>query len=439
MSLYAALNSAVSGLTAQSTALSVISANIANASTTGYKTADSTFDTLVAANSSNLTSTSGEGVSTNETQEMSAQGEISSTTTATNMAISGSGFFVASTSTSSTAATSDVYTRNGSFTQDVNGYLVNTSGDYLMGYATDASGAVLSPSAGTLAGLSAIKIPTTTTVTPSTTATLAANLPADLATAGTVTSSTDVVDSLGVSQQIGETWTKGATDASGNTTWTLALASPTSTTNTTTATGTITPSSATVTFNSSGVLTGSSQTAADGTVTTSATAGQLTGITMTLASGATSSFGLDLTGLTQTSSTDGDAKISITSSSSNGSTAGSLASVAVADDGDVSATYSNGATVIVAKVPIATFANQNGLQELNGSTYASTITSGVATLSTASTNGAGKIEGEALEGSNTDTATEFNKMIVAQQAYSAAAQVVTYVDKMFESLIQAVG
>jgi flagellar hook protein FlgE len=201
----------------------------------------------------------------------------------------------------------------------------------------------------------------------------------------------------------------------------------------------VSPAAATVTFNSSGVLVSSTQTAADGTVSTSATPGDLTGITLTLASGATSSFGLDLTGLTQVSSTDGDAKISITNSTSDGTAAGSLSGVAVASDGEVSATYSNGSTVVVAKVPLATFANQNGLTELNGSTYAATLASGTATLSTAGTNGAGKITGEALEASNTDTATEFNKMIVAQQAYSAAAQVVTYVDKMFDSLIQAVG
>jgi flagellar hook protein FlgE len=453
MSLNAALNSAVSGLTAQSTALSVISANIANASTTGYKTADTTFDTLVAESSANLTSTVGEGVTTAQSQEMSAQGEVSSTTTSTNMAVNGTGFFVASASTANTSPGTDIYTRNGSWTQDANGYLINTSGDYLMGYPTDASGNVSTASGGTLAGLTAIKIPATTTVTPSTTATLVANLPAELATAGTVTtvngvsttatgqvtSSSDVVDSLGVTQQIGQTWTKTGTDAAGNTTWTLALAAPTSTSDTSVATGTVSPNSATLVFNNSGVLVSSSQTSAAGVVTADATAGDLTGITLTLNSGATSTFALNLSGMTQTASAANDGKISITSSSSDGSTAGALSNVAVATNGDVTATYSNGANVIVAKVPLATFANQNGLTELNGSTYAATLASGSATLSAAGTNGAGKITGEALEASNTDTASEFNKMIVAQQAYSAAAQVVTYVDKMFESLIQAVG
>lgn len=438
MSLFAALNSAVSGLTAQSTSLSVISANIANASTTGYKTAETAFDTLVAQGSSNLNSTQGEGVSTTQTQEMSAQGEITSTTTTTNMAITNAGFFVASASATGTSAGADVFTRDGSWQKNSSGYLVNNSGDFLMGYATTPAGVPISVSAGTLGGLTPVKIPQTTTVTPSTEATLAANLPADAAVGASVTAPATVVDSLGVTQQVIETFTKGATDASGNTTWNVSLASPTSISNATAPTGTISPSTGTVTFNSSGVLTGSSLTVG-GVTTASATAGKLTGVALTLTSGATSTFGIDLTGLTQTASTDGLAKISITNNTSDGTSAGSLSSVAVAGDGDVTATYSNGASVIVAKVPLATFANQNGLTELNGSTYASTSASGTATLSTAGTNGAGTITGEALESSNTDTATEFNKMIVAQQAYSAAAQVVTYVDKMFDSLIQAVG
>jgi flagellar hook protein FlgE len=193
-----------------------------------------------------------------------------------------------------------------------------------------------------------------------------------------------------------------------------------------------------VTFNSNGVLVSSTQTVG-GVTTTDATPGVISGVTLTLASGATSTFALSLTGLTQTASAASDGAISITSNTSNGTTAGAFVSASVAKNGQVTATYSNGSKVIVADVPIATFADQEGLDDLSGSTYASTAASGSTTLSAAGSSGAGTITGEALEASTTDTATEFNKMIVAQQAYSAAAQVVTYVDKMFDSLIQAVG
>jgi flagellar hook protein FlgE len=143
-------------------------------------------------------------------------------------------------------------------------------------------------------------------------------------------------------------------------------------------------------------------------------------------------------GLTQYASSGTTNEISITSSTNNGSSAGSLSSVAVGDDGLVTAKYSNGESLIVAKVPVATFADEEGLSQLSGSTYSASSQAGTAVLSTAGTDGAGSITGSALEASKTDTATEFNKMIVAQQAYSAAAQVVTYVDKMYSTLIQSI-
>jgi flagellar hook protein FlgE len=428
MSLYSALNSAVSGLDAQSSALAAISANIANASTTGYKTEDTSFDSLVAAASapaSNVSATS--GVSTSYYREMSSQGEVTSTSTTTNMAINGSGFFVVTPSTTDVSAATDLYTRDGSFSANANGYLVNSSGDYLMGYATDSSGTPTSASAGTLAGLELIKIPSSTTVSATTQASLAANLPAGLAVGSSVTSSMQVVDSLGVTQTIGETWTKTAAN-----TWTLSLANPYST-DASTSTGTVSPSTVTVNFDGNGVL--SSTNPSPVTVTLS-----------NMTSGAAnSSFTLDLgtagktDGLTQYASTDGSNDISVTGSTQNGSTAGSLSSVSVGKDGLVTVKYSNNTSVIVAKTPLATFADENGLSQLSGSTFAASSKSGSPALSTAGTDGAGTITGGALESSTTDTATEFNKMIVAQQAYSAAAQVVTYVDKMYNTLIQAIG
>ena len=424
MSLFSALNSAVSGLTAQSAALATISTNIANASTTGYKVEETDFDSLVSGSATSGSSSSNLGVSTSAYREMSAQGEISSTSTTTNMAINGSGMFVVSASDTDTTPGTDLYTRDGSFSANSDGYLVNDSGDYLMGYATDSSGTPTSASAGSLTGLTAIQIPETTSVTATTEASIVANLPADLTTGDSVTSSMQVIDSQGTTQTIGETWTKTASDS-----WTLSLASPYST-DSSTSTGTISPSSISISFDSNGVLTSPTGT---------------TAISMTLNSGATSSFALNLgtagdtDGLTQYASSDSSAAISITSNTQNGSSAGSLSSVAIGTDGLVTATYSNGESVKVAKVPLATFADEEGLTALSGSTYSASTTSGSATLSTAGANGSGTITGSALEASGTDTATEFDQMIVAQQAYSAAAQVVTYVDRMYSSLVQAMG
>jgi flagellar hook protein FlgE len=431
MSLYSALNSAVSGLQAQSNALSAISTNIANASTTGYKIVDTDFDSLVAASTSTSASASsaGGGISTSAYREMASQGEISSTTTDTNMAINGDGFFVVSASTTNATAGADLYTRDGSFSADSSGNLVNDSGDYLMGYATDSSGTPTSTSAGTLAGLTPVVVPTTTTVSPTTSATLAANLPAGLAVGGSVTNTMTVVDSEGVSQTIGETWTKTAAN-----TWSVALSNPytTGADGTQTTNGTTSPSTVTVSFDGNGVLASTNP---------SPVAVTLSGMT---SGAANSTFTWNLgtvgatDGLTQYASSDSTNEISITSSSQNGTSQGSLTSTAISKDGLVTATYSNGQSIIVAKVPVATFANEEGLTQLSGSTFTSNTDSGSATLSTAGDGSAGAITGSALEASTTDTAAEFNKMIVAQQAYSAAAQVVTYVDKMFDTLIQSI-
>jgi flagellar hook protein FlgE len=237
-----------------------------------------------------------------------------------------------------------------------------------------------------------------------------------------------VVDSQGVSQTIGETWTKTASN-----TWSVALSDPytTASDGTTTTTGTTTPSTVTVSFDDNGVL--------------SSTDPSPVSISVAATSGASSTFTWDLgtagstDGLTQYASSDSTNEISITSTNQNGTSAGSLTSTAISSAGLVTATYSNGESVVVAKVPVATFADEEGLTELSGSTYTASTASGSATLSTAGVGSAGTITGSALEASTTDTAAEFNQMIVAQQAYSAAAQVVTYVDKMFNTLIQAIG
>ncbi|MDR3511969.1 MAG: flagellar hook protein FlgE [Caulobacteraceae bacterium] len=427
MSLYSALDAAVSGLSAQSSALAAISANIANASTTGYKTEDTSFDALVAASSGTNTSlASTEGVSTSYYREMSSQGEISSTTTATNMAIDGDGFFVVSASSSDTSASTDLFTRDGSFSTDANGYLINSSGDYLMGYVTDSSGNPTSTSAGTLSGLTAIQIPTTTTVSATTEASLSANLPADLAVGSSVTSSMQVIDSQGVTQTIGETWTKTAAN-----TWSLSLSNPYST-DASTSTGTISPSTVTVTFDGNGVLSSTSPSPVSLTLSNMTSGASDSTFTLNLGTDGQTD------GLTQYASSNSTNEISITSSTHDGSSAGSLSSVSIGDTGLVTAKYSNGDSIIVAKVPIATFADEEDLTQLSGSTYEASANSGTAVISQAGSNGAGSITGSALEASTTDTATEFNKMIVAQQAYSAAAEVITYVDKMYQTLTQSI-
>jgi flagellar hook protein FlgE len=119
------LNTSVSGMLADSNWLSSISQNVANANTTGYKNAETEFSTLVDQVS---TAAAGGGVMTTTRNLNSLQGNVVSSSTATNLAVQGSGFFVVSDSSGAT-----YLTRNGSFVPDASGNLVNSAGYYLMG------------------------------------------------------------------------------------------------------------------------------------------------------------------------------------------------------------------------------------------------------------------------------------------------------------------
>ena len=136
MSLYAALYSGTSGLAANSSALGIISDNITNVNTIGYKAADAEFMTLVT-ESSTYGSYSPGGVQARARSLIGAQGLLQTSTSATDLAIDGNGFFVVRPDMNS----KDVYfTRAGSFRPDDRGYLQNTAGMYLMGWPLDSNG-----------------------------------------------------------------------------------------------------------------------------------------------------------------------------------------------------------------------------------------------------------------------------------------------------------
>jgi flagellar hook protein FlgE len=222
-------------------------------------------------------------------------------------------------------------------------------------------------------------------------------------------------------------------------------------------TGTVSPNTYELSFSNDGVLT-SIQSGTSGFTDTGITSGTpVTGlsISFTLAGAnpapnnllngaAKQTISLDLSGMTQDATTSSTNAITITTNTNDGSLGGQLSSIAISATGMVSATYANSSatasttTVDVAQIPLATFADEEGLTAISGSTFALSTTSGSPTLVTAGTEGTGNLTGSALNSSTTDTSTQFDNMITAEQAYSAAAQVVTYDTKMFDSLIQAV-
>src|SRR6266566_116781 len=426
MSLTGALSSAISALNAQSQSLAMISDNIANADTVGYKTTSAMFEDMVTASSS-LTSYSSGGVSVNGRANVTQQGLLAATVNATDVAIKGAGFFVAKDASGNT-----FYTRNGAFTPDKNGILEN-DGFFLQGWRTDPSGNIIGdPTAANLTQINTEFASTNASAT--TKSSISANLPANAAVGDTFNISMTVFDSLGTPNSVQITWTKTGANA-----WTAGFgdAEPASdpTANPPNGTG---GASIAITFNPDGSL--ASTTPAPATLS-------ITGWTdgaadMTGATAIALNFGTvgKKDGLTQLATADDTPAIGNVKINSDGLPFGTLSKVSIATDGSgsVDATYSNGQTITLYKLAVSTFSDPNGLGAHSDGMYSATSASGNPTLETSGTNGAGTIFGSELESSTTDTSGQFSNMISAQQAYSAASQVITTVNKMFDTLISAV-
>jgi flagellar hook protein FlgE len=183
MSLYSALTASVSGMSAQANSLATISQNISNSSTIGYKESSTQFQDIV-----DQIGTTGDynagGVTTTIRTDVGEQGTLTSTTSPTDLAIQGNGFFVVSNSDGDT-----LLTRAGSFVEDGSGNLVNAAGYTLMGYSlASGSGGVT----GTTAGLVPVNINGAPLVAnASTSGTFTANLDSDAATSTGTPSTTN--------------------------------------------------------------------------------------------------------------------------------------------------------------------------------------------------------------------------------------------------------
>jgi len=130
---------------------------------------------------------------------------------------------------------------------------------------------------------------------------------------------------------------------------------------------------------------------------------------------------------------DASGAVNVNQLQQNGSAAGKLTGISIDNQNRVIGSFSNGQTEPLAQVSLATFNGENFLQSLNGGAFAATVESGPAIFSAS-----GKVVGSSLEGSNVDIATQFSQLIVAQQAYSANAKVMTTSNQMIQSLLTAI-
>ncbi|MCC6946262.1 MAG: flagellar hook-basal body complex protein [Bradyrhizobiaceae bacterium] len=137
------------------------------------------------------------------------------------------------------------------------------------------------------------------------------------------------------------------------------------------------------------------------------------------------------TGITQFADVNGTVQVNLLRQ--NGYPAGELQTISVNEKGRIIATYSNGRTLEMAEIVLASFNADNSLKRLDGGAFEATSESGPAQYGAS-----GKILGKALEGSNTDIADEFTKLIVTQQAYAANTRIVTTSDRMLQETLNLV-
>jgi len=429
MSLIGAMNSAVTALKAQSQALAIISDNLANSSTTGYKANTTSFKTLVTQSFSSTAYASG-GVSAGVRQNITNQGVVTSTTNSTDLALDGDGFFVV---TYGTEGEETFFTRDGEFEIDDEGYL-HLGSYFLQGWETDSEGNVVSGStnsASTLADINVNRFTGTAEATSS--EVIQANLPADAAVGDEVTATMEVFDSLGVSHTVTMTYEKTAANE-----WELSFSNPVLSSDSSTTSGTTTGGPFTLTFSD-----GQLSTITDSTGTATDLEIGITGFSTGASAISTISvdIGQDDTGtgsLTQYASNSDDPDISITSITGDGVEYGSLSSVEISDDGVVWAHFDNGQDIAIFKIAVADFTNANGLRNMGSGVYSQTSDSGDFTLHEAGEDGVATITASALESSTVDTSDEFTRMIQAQQAYSAASQVISTTKDMFDDLMASV-
>jgi flagellar hook protein FlgE len=423
--IYGGLFAGVAAISAQSTAFAAISDNIANVNTVGYKETRVRFQTLVTESASDTQFAPG-GVIARPFTDPEKQGQIQGTTSDTDLALIGEGFFVVNQNDGSDGEF--LFTRAGSFTQDEDGNLKNTAGYYLQGWRTDTSGNIVNATTQdlltsletvNLTGFSAVANPTTRL-------TIAANLPAASATGTTATTNLTIFDSLGTDHLLTINWTKSA--VANTWTYTVDLTNSNGNTNQVSAGGT-------VLFNGDGTLESVDGTAgASGATAFSA----LTIPANVFSTGANASTPNVIWGSFDSSTGLGqfDDIYEATLLNQDGSGPSDLLQVDINDAGLVTGQFRNGESRALYQIALASVPAATELRQETGNAYALSNDSGELVLARPGTQGLGFVESEALERSTVDISAEFTDLIVTQRAYSAATRVITTGDELLDEIIR---
>jgi flagellar hook protein FlgE len=409
-------NNAISGLRAATSDLSVVSNNVANASTTGFKSSRAQFADMYAANASPSNAV-GMGVKLAGVNQLFNQGSLNVTNNSLDLAIDGQGFFGVKD------GGTVVYTRAGAFGTDKDGYIVNNAGQRLVGYLANGAGAVTSQ-------LGDLRIDTSN-MAPSATRSGSASLNLD---AGSVapaaawagpfafgdagplpetynsSSSLTIFDSLGNPHTLSLYFVRG----SGNSWDVHALvdgvtvgASP----------------AGTLQFDENGVIDPTTAELSLAGWQPLDAAGQPNGA-------ATQDFTFSLANATQFGS-----PFSVNALSQDGFGAGEFSRIGIDAAGVITSYFSNGQSKALGQVALYNFANPQGLQQLGDTAWAETPTSGAAIVGAPGTGSLGAVQSGALEDSNVDLTAELVHLILAQRNYQANAKTIQTADTVTQTIM----
>jgi flagellar hook protein FlgE len=400
----------LSGLNANSQALSSISNNLANLNTVGYKDTRMEFRDLfyqqIGSTGAGEPIDIGAGTAVGSNTGIFTQGSIENSGVNTDVAIQGDGFFVTSKDGL------QEFTRAGNFSLDQNGNLITTDGAKVLGYP-GVNGVI-----NTQTPAAPITIAQGQVTPANATANVQFGLNVDAGTAvgGTFNASTPIYDSLGAPHVLSFAFTKTAANN-----WNYTVTIPGADVGV--AAPSVTLKTGTLTFNGTGQLI--------------APAANIGGIAITgFADGAANqTFSWNGFAPPQPSLTQFAAASAVANSTQDGFPSGSLVNFSVDKTGVVQGVFSNGQSRAIGQIAVASFANADGLARTGSNAYEATLSSGAANVGSAGNGGRGTLQGGSLELSNVDIATEFARLIVAQRGYQANAKTVTTFDQVTQDTI----
>jgi len=417
MGVFSAFSVALSALQAESEGIDTTGNNLANLNTTGFKGSTVDFQDMVSEAMGATASTDvGLGVTTPLNIQQFTQGPVQTTSSATDCAIEGNGFFVVQG-----ANGQQLFTRDGSFTVSGNGTLQTQTGENVQGWT--ATGGVLN----TNGAIGNIVVPAGTVLPPVATqnATMDINLNADASADATSTFSQpiQVYDSLGEAHTLTAAFVKTGANA-----WTETITIPGADVGSTTGPTTLATQALTFDPNTGLLLTPA--------------AGAPVALTITgLADGATFPKAINL----NLYNSDGTPAITqyaqpsaLSTSTQDGSAAAEMTSIAIDTGGQVTATFSDGQTQVEGQIAVANIVNPDSLTNVGNNEFAVSGLTAAPAIGTAQTGGRGQILGSALESSNVDMATQFTNLIVFQRGYEAATKVISTADTMSQDLIRLI-